>query len=383
MKRLFILIFIVYGCTVSSSLKRGRVISLYHLIEIGKFEDAKVVAEEMVEGEMSSQWANTWYARGYLCQTAYSKGMSKNDPKLYELYPDQLYVAWESYEKARTLDGGRRMERQLTPKYVLLANDFQNLGVKNFENENYDVALRAFENALQIELLPFLSLNPDTLLAYNTALAAYESKKWKKAIKYLAKLHNIRFSENTTHLLFRANISMGDSLSAERVLFEGIGFYEDHENLVFVLTDFLYHDLRPDEAIKVIDKAIVEDPYNARYYYNKGLIFQKTGRYSEAIGTYIKTLKFDTDNLMAYANIATCFYNIGVAYEESTLKLTRNDAVKKEREKSKKAFRSALNWLDNAIAKQPEDAEVISKLSRLYITMGKTDKTKLLLMDNE
>ncbi len=383
MKRLFILIFIVYGCTVSSSLKKSRVISLYHLIEIGKYEDAKVVADEMVEGETSLKWSNAWYARGYLCQTAYSKGMSKNDPKLYELYPDQLYVAWESYEKARTLDGGRRMERHLAPKYVLLANDFQRLGVKNFEKENYIASLRAFEHALKIELLPFLSLNPDTLLAYNTALAAYESKNWKKAIKYFGRLHNYRHSENATHLLFNANLFSGDTAKAEKVLFEGIGFYNDHEKLVFLLTGLLYNDSRPDEAIKVIDKAIAEDPDNFRYFYNKGLIFQKTGRYSDAIDTYIKSLKFDQDNLRVYANIATCFYNIGVAYEESTLKLTRNDEVKKERVKSKKAFRSALSWLDSAIAKQPQREEVISKLSQLYMAMGKTDKTKLLLMDNE
>jgi len=383
MRPLFFLIFIFYGCAVVSPLKKSRVISLYHLIEIGNYQDAKVVAEDLVEGEESSQWANTWYARGYLCQKAYAEGLRKNDPKLYELYPDQIYVAWGSYQKAGILDESQRMERQLAPKYVLLANNFQDLGVKLFKDENYYESLRAFEHALKIERLPFLSLQQDTLLTYNAALAAYESKNWKKAIKYLIILHGYRFSENATHLLFKAFLFKGDSVAAERVLFEGLDYYEDHEQLIFLLTEFLYNESRPDDALEVIEKAIAENPYNDRYYYNKGLIYQKTGRYLMAIDAYTITFNLDPDNLMVFANLATCYYNMGVAYEESILSLTHKQAVIKERAKSNKAFQSALLWLDNAIAKQPEDAELIGMLSQLYTAMGKDDKTKQLIINND
>lgn len=383
MKRLFILLFIFYGCTVVKPLKKSRVISLYHLIEIKKYEDAKALADDLVEGEESSKWANAWYARGYLCQKAYAEGIKKNDSKLYKLYPDQLYVAWVSYQKAGILDESQRMERQLAPKYVLLANSFQDLGIKLFKNEDYDESLRALEHALKIEGLTFLSLQQDTLLIYNTALAAYESKNWKKAIKYLTKLHSYRFSENATHLLFRANLNSGDTATAEKVLFEGIEYYEDHEQLVFLLTELLYNESRPHEALRVIEKAIAENPDNSQYYYDKGLIYQKTERYHEAIDAYTQTLKIDPDNLMVFANLATCYYNIGVAYEESILSLTHKQAVVKERAKSKKAFQAALFWLDSAIAKQPDDAELVGKLSQLYTAMGKEDKTKQPMINND
>ncbi len=383
MKRVFILLILFSSCSLTAPLKKGRLISLYHLIEIGKYEDAKVVADELVAGDDSLRWVNAWYARGYLCQTAYREGIKKNDAKLYALYPDQLYVAWDSYEKARTLDKAQRMERQLTPKYVLLANDFQDLGIKKFTRENYQEALRAFEHALQIEQLPFLSLQPDTVLAYNTALAAYESNDWPKAIKYLKHLHKLRFSENATHLLYSANLMTGDSAAAEKALFDGIGFYDDHEDLVFLLAEFLVQDSRSDQALEVINKAIAENPENAKYFYNKGLILQKVGSYDEAIDAYRNALSLDEENLMVLVNLATCYYNIGVAYEESTLKLSRNQVVKKERARSKKAFQLAMHWLDSALAWQPNDPEIVSRLSNLYIAMGKTDKTKMLLRDNE
>jgi tetratricopeptide (TPR) repeat protein len=383
MKRFFILLILFSSCSITAPLKKGRLISLNHLIEIGKYEDAKVVADELVSGEDSLRWANAWYARGYLCQTAYREGIKKNDAKLYQLYPDQLYVAWDSYEQARTLDKGQRMEGQLARKYVPLANDFQNLGVNKFAKENYEEALLAFEHALKIKQLPFLSLQRDTLLVYNTALAAYENKDWAKAIKYLKRLHDYHFSENATHLLYHAYLMAGDSVAAEKALFDGLVFYQDHEDLVFLLVGFLVQDSRSNEALEVINMAIAGNPENARYYYNKGLILQKNGNYQGAIDAYRQAQALDEGNLMVLVNLATCYYNIGVAYEENTLKLSRNQDVKKERVRSKKAFDLAMHWLDSAMAWQPNDLEVISRLSDLYIAMGKTDKTKMLLKDNE
>jgi tetratricopeptide (TPR) repeat protein len=366
-----------------SPLKKSRLISLYHLIEIGKFKDAKAVADEIIQSPESAEWANAWYAYGYLCQTAYGQGIEKNDPKLYQLYPDQLYLAWESYEKARSLDGSKRMERNLAPKYVLLANDFQSKGVKSFNEQNYDESLKAFEHALQIERLPFLSIPEDTLLIYNTALAAYEDENWTKANEYLFILHDYKYSANSTHLLFNVSLHLRDTATAEKVLHEGIVNFEKHDQLVFLLSELYYNTSRPDEALGVLEAAIMENPDNAQYYYNRGLIYQKTNQFQKAIEEYTESLKFDPENLMIYTNIATCYYNIGVQYEEKTLKLKRNQAVKEERAKAKQALKSSLYWLDSAIAKQPQDPEVISIMSQLYLLMGERDKTKTLIIYNE
>lgn len=379
MKKFFFLAILFSGCSVLSPLQKSKLISLYHLIETEKFEDAKIVCEDMVEGEESSQWASTWYAKGYLCQTAYKKGMKNNDQKLYELYPDQLYLAWDSYEKARKKDPGQRMENQLTPKYVMLVNDFRKMGMENLKEKKFSEALRAFEQAMQIERIPFLDLMQDTSLVYNAGLAAYEDKNWQKAKKHLNVLHQYRFSENATHLLFRTYLIERDTANAENVLFEGIRFYDDHENLVILLAELLAGQSRTEEAIAVIDKGIEENPVNASFYYNKGLAYQMNCSYKNAVEAYTYALRFDPGNLMARANIATCYYNIGVKYEENTRSLTSKQEVKKQREKSEAAFKLSLQWLDETIARDPDDIWVIERLSKLYNEMGKPDKTRSLL----
>ena len=76
----------------------------FQLIETGKYEEAKKSIEEAIGDKKTEQWHRTWYAKGLLCQTAYREGVDKNDKKKSELYPDQLYLAFDSYQKARSFD---------------------------------------------------------------------------------------------------------------------------------------------------------------------------------------------------------------------------------------------------------------------------------------
>lgn len=376
MKKFLFLVLLFPGCAVLSPLQKSRIISLYHLIETGKYTDAKEVAEELVEGAESSEWANTWFARGLLCQDAYTEGRKKNDAKLYELYPDQLYVAYDSYEKARKIESRERLDRQLAPKYVLLANEFQVIGEKEFQKGNFPGAFRAFEQALEIKQNPILTVQTDTLLIYNTALAAYESENWDKAVKYLTKLHDYRYSPNASHLLFEAFLKKGDKSAAKRTLADGIKFYNYDQTLVLLLADLHYNDYDPDSAIALLDEAISKQPLNPVFHYSKGLVFQKTGQFDLAIEAYEEAIRLFPDEVLAYVNIATCYYNIGVEIEETTRTISANSVVKKERARSAEAFEQAVSWLDKAYQKKPDDPLVVAKLYDLYKSLRQTEKAK-------
>ena len=240
MSRFIITAIIFISCFNTLQAQRSNVISLFQLIETAKYDEAKTAIEEAIEAEKTADWAVTWYARGLLCQTAYEKGIEKNKKKHYELYPDQLYVAYDSYEKALELDSRGRMEKQLAPLYVLLANDFQQLGEKRFRDEQYKEALRAFEQALEINRSPILTVEIDTNLIYNTALAAYEGEAWEKAIDYLSQLNQHKYDPNVSHLLFTVHLEKEDTTSAVELLTEDIERYDENEDLVMLLANLLF-----------------------------------------------------------------------------------------------------------------------------------------------
>jgi tetratricopeptide (TPR) repeat protein len=378
MKKLIFLTFIFTGCAVLSPLQKGRLISLFHLIETAKYSEAKEVAEEMIEGGESSQWPNTWYARGLLCQSAYMEGKKKNDAKLFELYPDQLYVAFDSYEKARDLDDKGRFDRQLAPKYVQLANEFQKIGVVMFEDNNFSESLRSFEQALLIKQSPILNVETDTLLIYNTALAAFESETHDKARQYLNKLHNFRYSVNATHLYFETVLNSDDSLSAEKILREGVRFYNYDETMVLLLSDYLFESGDSDGALEILAEALTKQPLNAQIHYTKGLIYQKTEFYDRAIEAYNEVVRIDPEYLMAYVNIATCYYNRGVEMDETARSLTSNAAVMEEQARSEEAFQEAVKWLDKANQQEPDDQDIITRIYDLYTLLRENEKARLM-----
>jgi tetratricopeptide (TPR) repeat protein len=374
----FIFIFIFLGCSTLTPLQRGKFIAVFHLIETSEFDEAKNIIEEMIEDELSSEWARTWYARGLLAQTAWTEGKKNNDKKKFELYPDQLFVAIESYEKARELDTKGRFDRQLAPRYVILANEFQKMGEEHFKGKKYDKAFGAFEQALLITESPILAVKTEKDLIYNTALAAYESKKMDKAIKYFNKLDEKNYSTNVSHLLFSAHLEKGDTLSAEKTLEEGIDKYDENKDLILLLTDLLFEKGETERAHEILDIASETYPEEYIYPYTKGLIYQKDRQYAKAIEFYKKAAELEPDELMTYVNIATSYYNMGVEIEENTRSLNSSRRVQEERSRSEAAFESAAEWLSKAWDKKPEDHDIILRLYELYKALGVSDMIRSL-----
>jgi len=355
--------------------QKSKVISVFQLIESGKYKEAKEVIDEAGEDENTRDWARTWYAKGLLCQSAYKEGKKKNDKKLYELYPEQLFLAYESYKQALDRHPRGRLETQLESSYVTLANDFQELGQKEFENENYSEALKAFEYALNIVRSPSIDFHiSDTNLVYNSALAAFENKDWGQAIDYLKDLQTNSYSSNASHLLYLANLNNGDTLAAAKVLIESISNYENNEDLILLLADLLYKTGDVEKAMKFLNKGADEHPKNYIFPYTSGLILQKVGRYDEAIPAYKVAIELAPEEYLNYKNAGTCYYNIGVEIDKHARTISNNKEFQEEKVKAESAFRSSISYLEKANKLDPENQDVIRMLFQLYKTLHITDK---------
>jgi tetratricopeptide (TPR) repeat protein len=378
MKKLFLFVLVYFGFTFLLSAQKSKVFGVFQLIEKEKYEEAKGIIEDAIKEKSTRKWPRTWYARGLICQNAYRSGIKNDDKALYELYPNQLYVAFSSFERARILDKRGRYDKLLPPKYVLLANDFRELGEKHFKEEEYEEALRAYQYALRINQSSILSVPLDTNLLYNTALSAYKSKKWDEAAEYFKELNEVNYSSNVPHLMFAMYIKQADTTSAQKVLLEGIKRYEDNEDLVLLLVDLLYKKSNPEKAIKILNDAFSKDSSNYLFPYTKGLLHQKMEEYNKAIQAYKNALSLPSDTLKIYTSIGTCYYNIGAEIEQKARTISNNNIYRKEKEKSAAAFKSALHWFEKAYELNPDNQETVTKLYQLYKVLNKEEKLKML-----
>lgn len=375
MKRLF-LIYILLGVTILGTCQKSRVLSVFQMIESGKYDDAKEAIELAVWNDKTSKWSRTYYAKGLLCQKAFEAGFEKNETKKTNLYPDQLVVAYNAYEKAQKLDSGNRLKSNITVQYYALANDFQKLGEQYYLKVNYAKALEAFELALMVSKSPLISVETDVNLIYNTAMAAYEAKNWEKAISYLVGLNDDAYSPNMALLLYFAHVNSGDSIQAEQVLFEGEDKYKSEESIVMQLVDLLVGTDRKEEAIEILDRASDRRPENHNFLWTRGLVYQQMELYDEAIVSLTQASELAPGEVGILYNLGICYYNIGVNINERAQQIRTNLEYQAARKQSMEKFTEAVTWLEKAYELEPDNQDTISKLYQLYYRLQMTDKQK-------
>lgn len=379
MKRFFILLMLCLT-TLGLSAQKSRVMSVNQMIEQGKYEEGKESIELALWNDKTSSWARTYFVRGLLCQTAYEDGYKTNDPKKTELYPDQLYLAYSSYERAIELDGRKRHQSAISQQYYHLSNDFRKMGQRLFEDKKFDKALRAFEHALLVNKSPLIHAKVDTNLIYNTAMAAYESKSWEKAIGYLTGLHEQGHAPSTSLLLYEALMEHGDSARAEEVLFEGVEIYNYETQIVVYLVKLFASIEKNGKALDLIEQAIEHQPENYKFSWIKGLIYRRMGEADKAVESFKAALKLIPDEPKIYYHIGVIYYNMGIDLTEQSLKISDSDEYQKIKALAREHFKEAVVWLEQAYEMDAYNEATISKLYQLYYQLQMKEKEESMKM---
>jgi len=377
MKRIGLFL-LVAALSTGASAQKSKVLAIFQMIDAKKYEEAKEAIELAVWNDKTARWPRTYYAKGVLCQTAYEEGYKKKNSKLTGLYPDQLYVAYRAYERALELDARERLHTLIRQRYYNLGNDFSTLGEDHFRKREYEKALRAFEHALLVRNSPLIRAKMDTGLVYNTALAAYESENWDKAIGYLTGLHEDKYDPTTSLLLFEAYMATGDSVRAEEVLLEAAEIYDYDEQVVIYLINLFTRTNRLDLAIKILDDAIDNRPEHYRFLWGKGLIQRRMGIYDEAIESFLAAAELAPHEAKIYYHLGVIYYNIGIDLQEASLNIKDIARYHELREQSREKFLEAVKWLEQSYELDPSDEKTISRLSQLYYQLQMKEKEKSL-----
>ena len=377
MKQYFVIILLLC-LTLSAAGQKSRVMAVKQMIDAGKYDEAKEAIELAIWNDRTSNWHRTYYTKGLLCQTAYEAGVKKDDSKMINLYPDQLFVAYDSYEKALELDLRERTHNLIRQQYYGLANDFRGVGEEQYKMGSYKESLRAFERALLIGESDLISAKTDTNLIFNTAMAAYESENWEKAIEYLNRLHEDAYSTEATLLLAIAWHSAGDTLRSQEVMMEGLELYHYDESQVMYLVNELARSKNMEASIDILDRAIEAKPDNYMFYWARGLVYRRMKSYDEAILSFQKAAEYAPETSTLYYHIGVVYYNLGIDLRQSALLITENNEYQEIRVQYLEKFREAVKWLERSYELDPTNEKTISRLNQLYYQLDMKEEQKAL-----
>ncbi|HSO85419.1 MAG TPA: tetratricopeptide repeat protein [Draconibacterium sp.] len=386
MKRTIILLSLVFAFSAAFA-QKGKVTTAQSLKDAGKLAEALEAIEQAAnasdpKAEKSAPWPKTWEVRGEIFQAI---GQSK-DENIKKLSNDPLSEALNSYKKALELDAKGSNAKSIKIKLTLLTNDLTNQAVDALKVEDYNKALASFEQILEINNMPVVKSDSpdaiDTVIIFNSGLAAYNAEKYEKAIHYYRESAKYGYNGARTYSLIGASYQlMNDTIAALDALKEGYQKYPDDNALLESMIQ-IYMDLnKTDEAMANLEKAIKQDPTKPRYYFAQGALYEKLGNEQKAIETYKKTMEVDPEFFNAYYNLGALYYNKGVQQIEVAKEVPANENAKYEAElkKADEWFEMALPYMEKCNQLQADDKMVLESLKNLYYRLKQMDKYNAIL----
>ncbi len=386
MKRTIILLAFVFAVSGAFA-QKGKVTSAQNLKDTGKLDKALEAIESAIDeanpkAGKSIPWPKTWEVRGDIYQAIFQS----QDANIKKLSDDPLTVALDSYKKAVALDDGNKFDKSLKIKLTLLTNDLTNQAVQAFQDEDYNKALLTFEQILDIQNIDIVKAdNPgaiDTVIIFNTGLAAYNAENYDKAIEYYSEAAKHGYNGARTYSLIASAYQLkGDTAASLEVLKEGFNKYPT-DNGVLTSMIQIYLDMdKTDDAMKYLEMAIEQDPTNTTYYFAQGTLYEKIKDEENAIKTYEKAIEIDPAFFNAYYNLGALYYNKGVAQVDVAREVPANENEKYEAELKKADvwFEKSLPYMEKCNEIQPDSPETLESLKNLYYRMKMMDKYNAVL----
>jgi tetratricopeptide (TPR) repeat protein len=273
----------------------------------------------------------------------------------------------------------------------MLAIDFVNQGVNNFNAEKPDKALENFKRSLEIHASPYGSQKVDTLTIHYASVTARKIGRWEEAVELFKKLLDLDFKEINVHAAIASTLlewsreakTAGDTLLATskqgealKYLKEGIEKYPTNEfMLVELINYYLLDGDNPEQAEPYLDAAIKQYPERAEFYRVKGALFERLKQLDKAEEMYRKTLEIDPTEFTAQYQLGGILLD-RVSEEHQRVNEIENVKVyNAEIDKVMKKYEEVLPYFERALELKPTDKSALTMLSKIYFMLRNRPNT--------
>jgi len=361
--------------------QKGKVAAALSYLDNGELEKALQTVEIAEKNPKTANWYKTYYAKGRILQAI----AESKDPKVKKLVENPVVKAYENYQKAIKLDEKGRITKTIEIYLPMLNNDFINMGVKAFQDQKFEEAMKAFEYALKVGQDKVFGGVVDTSLIYNAGLAAYNGKLWDKSIEHISKAIDMNYGGSAAYILLKnAYLEKGDTLAGKKALQAGFDKYPTDKNIIFELINYyLLIENNSQAALDYIRKGLEKDPENASLYFAEGLALDKIGKHQEAIRAYKESIARDSTFLNSYYNLGALIFNDGVNMFNECNKIMDNDKFKACVAQADKKFKESLPDLERAHELDPKEINTMETLKVLYYRLHMYDKRDQIIKELE
>lgn len=272
----------------------------------------------------TSTQANTWFIPGKASYKQYDnllglRQLNKLPEGGIATMGQLLQDGYNYYIKALPLDKvpdkkgvikTGKITKEICNTVVGHFNDYSDYGVELFQAGDYKSAYNLWDIFCAIpqqeEFRQTFGKNApaDTaisLIAYNKALAAWQMEDYPKAMAAFHQAKDLGYDKKN---LYDYAIQMAKMLKSPEDLLafaqEGRARYGNEENSYLAeIVNYYLTEKQYDEAFRIINEAITEEPDNAQYLVIRGVLYENTDDFGKALADYKTAAERDPSNVQA------------------------------------------------------------------------------------
>jgi len=329
--------------------------------------------------------AKVWYYRGGIYLDI------QISPAKAVLAPDAINIAYEAYQKARTLDTKEEYKADIAARMTAIGGEFFNSGIAFFQQNDFDNAMPYFEKAVTISQE---NHTIDTLANYGEALclekkAATDKSYLDKAIAKYQYLVDIRMKEVSVYTsLASLYKDKGDLDKAAATLEIGKTMFPGNTDLIITEANMYISTNNHAKAISSLMIAKEKEPKNVSVLYAIGVTYdllkndtkltdaERATYFDDAIAGYKEAIAVDPNYFDALFNLGAIYFNKGGEVINEANKLPINETAKYDKmlADGNNYLNLALPYLEKCETIQPQDKPTLISLKEIYTRLKMTDK---------
>jgi len=291
------------------------------------------------------------------------------------IHPDPLPEAIAAYEKALELDEKVKYEKKIKENLDRMKRQFETKAIMGFNKQDYKSSLKAFENILRISETSVYEGYIDTIVIYNTALAARNAGDHKKAIEYFRRAIDLNYGGSDAYYLLKTEyIALEDSNAAIITLEEGFNKYPDTTLLLIEIVNYYLTSGNAEKGLQYLELAQEQEASNPSIYFAQGTLYEKLGEKERAMEFYGKAIEVDPEYFNAYFNIGALYYNTAVEMYDEANKIEDLKAYNAAKLKADEELKKSIAPMEKAYEINPDERATLETLQTIYYRLQMLDK---------
>jgi tetratricopeptide (TPR) repeat protein len=292
-----------------------------------------------------------------------------------KIHPDPLAEARKSIDEALKLNADGKATADIVASINSLKAALETEAILTYEKRDFKSSYENFIKFLDLNKLPPMNNQVDTLDIYYAGRAALENQDYKEANRLFEEAASHNYSDPYLFVFRKQSyFADGDTTAGVRVINEGFNKYPDNQSIMIELINYYLVSGQSEEALKLLAKAKAGDPENVSYTFAEGTLYDKIGNFEEAEKAYKTCIEMEPEFYDAQYNLGVLYYNKAVKIYEEASKITDNTEFEKASAQGNEVLLQAVPYMERASQLDPKDKFSLETLKTIFYRMKMTDK---------